>query len=230
MYMGPDQGSLDFETVIEQIQALATEKHNFKTVVIDSFTKVFNMSIAAEYERLLAKGSKIEFSIEKKPAAAYSKRLLNWLSRLDMNVILICHEKAEWKGGEQIGETFDGYDKLAYELDLCLNVVKAGPNRNALVKKSRLEEFKEGSNFPWSYADFATIYGEDVIKKASTQINLATPDQLKEIARLLSIVKLPDGQEQKWLSAKQVDSWSEMSTETIAGAIEHITKTYIKGE
>lgn len=234
VYMGPEQGSLDFETVIEQIQALATEDHSFKTVVIDSVSKLFNTAIAVEAERL---GDKDAFGASKKPAVAYMRKLINWLSRIDLNVILVSHEKSEWglnaKGERvEIGQTFDAWDKLEYELDLCLNIVKAGPNRTARVRKSRLTEFPDGSNFSWSYNDFADKYGKAVIEKKSEQIVLATKEQLDEIKSLLETVRLPDGQEDKWLKAAQVDGWEEMSTDRIAKAIDHIKKTYLnkKGE
>lgn len=236
VYMGLDQGSLDFSTVLEQIQALATEEHNYKTIVIDSISKLYNAAIAQEAERL---GDKDAFGASKKPAVAYMRKLINWLSRVDMNVILVSHEKPEWgtdaKGQRiEIGQTFDCYDKLEYELDLCLNVIKAGSSRNAKVRKSRLLGFPDASTFPWSYADFAEKYGKDVIEKKSETITLATEEQLKEVEKLLSIVKLPDGQEDKWLKAANVDGWDEMSTERIAKAIDHIKKTYLntndKGE
>jgi hypothetical protein len=232
VYFGPEQGSIDFDTVIEQIQALATEKHNFKTVVIDSISKMFNTAISVEAERL---GDKNAFGADKKPAVARMRRLVNWLSRIDMNVVLISHEKPEWgqdgKGQRvEIGTTFDCWDKLSYELDLVLNIVKTGPVRVAKVTKSRLLEFPDASTFPWSYKDFAKLYGEEVIQKQSTQIELATEDQLKEIDKLLSVVKLPDGQVDKWLSSAQVDSWSEMSTERIAKAINHIKQTYLTAQ
>ena len=39
-YLGPDQGSLDFDVVIGQMQARAVERHPFRTVVIDSISKL----------------------------------------------------------------------------------------------------------------------------------------------------------------------------------------------
>lgn len=233
VYMGPDHGSLDFDTVIEQIQALATEDHSFKTVVIDSISKLYNTAITVEAERL---GDKDAFGASKKPAIAKMRTLINWLSRIDMNVILISHEKSEWgmdKAGQrvEIGTTFDAWDKLEYELDLCINVVKAGPVRTARVRKSRLEGFPDASVFPWSYADFAKLYGKDVIEKKSEALVLATQEQLTEMERLLSVVKLPDGQEDKWLKAANVDGWDEMTSERITKAIDHIKNTYLgKGE
>lgn len=229
VYMGPDQGALDFGTVIEQVQALATEKHTYRTLVIDSISKLYNLAISSEAERL---GDKDVFGASKKPAIAQMRRLVNWLSRIDMNVILISHEKAEWgqdaKGERvEIGQTFDCYDKLEYELDLCLNIIKTGPVRNARVRKSRLEGFKDGSVFPWSYPDFSKLYGKDIIEKKSEALNLATDEQLGELQRLMTIVKLPEGQEEKWLKQANVDNWSEMETTRIGKAIDHIKKTYL---
>lgn len=232
LYMGPEQGALDFDTVIDQIKALATEKHDFKTVVIDSISKLYNTAISDEAERL---GDKDAFGASKKPAIANMRRLINWLSRIDMNVILISHEKAEWgqdaKGDRvEIGQTFDAWDKLEYELDLCLNIIKTGPKRTARVRKSRLTGFPDGSSFPWSYDDFSKLYGKDVIEKDSEALVLATDDQLKEIKYLLSIIKLPEGQEEKWLKASNVESWSEMTSESIGKAIEHIKSKYLNTE
>lgn len=230
-YMGPDQGALDFSAVIEQVQALATEEHAYKTLIIDSYSKLYNAAIANEYERLLAKGAKIEFSVEKKPAAAFSKRLISWLSRLDMNVILVCHEKPLWKGGEQIGDTFDGFDKLDYELDLCMNIVKAGDKRIARITKSRIEGFPDGSTFPWSYAEFANRYGKEVIEKLGKQVILASAEQLAEVRKLIDIVKLPEGQEEKWFKAGNAEGWDEMDADKVSKIITYIRETYIsKGD
>ncbi|MBX0289702.1 ATP-binding protein [Hymenobacter sp. HSC-4F20] len=229
LYMGPEQGSLDFDTVIEQVQALATEEHDFKTLVIDSISKLFNTAIAVEAERL---GDKNAFGADKKPAVANMRRLINWLTRLDMNVILISHEKPEWglnaKGERvEIGATFDAWDKLEYELDLCLHILKAGNGRVARIRKSRIVGFKDSDAFPWSYAEFAKLYGKDVMEKKAETIELATPEQLAEIKKLLTTVKLPEGQEEKWLSKAQVEGWEEMSTDRIAAAIEHIKTTFL---
>lgn len=219
VYFGVEQGSLDFETILGQVQALATEDHEYKTLVIDSITKVFNAEIAKEAERLKDKDA---FGASKKPAIGYMRRLVSWLTRLEMNVILIAHEKVLWESGEQSGFTYDAWDKLEYELDLCMNIVKAGENRFAKVRKSRLIGFPDGASFPWSYDEFATRYGKDVIEKQGGKIILATPEQLARLNELLEIVKFKDSTENtkaKWLSAKGVESFSEMNTKDVAALI-----------
>lgn len=235
VYFGPEQGSLSFDSIIEQVQALATEDHKYKTLVIDSITKIFNIEIANEAERL---GDKNAFGADKKPAIAMMRRLVNWLQRLDMNVILIAHEKPLWgtdsKGERsEIGTTFDCWDKLEYELHLCLNIVKAGANRVAKTKKSRLTGFPDAGTFPWSYSEFADRYGKDIIEKKSEKITLATPQQIVKINHLVSTVRLPDNIVEKWLNAASVSSFTEMDTDKLDSIIKMIETKYLpvaKGE
>lgn len=222
VYMGPEQGSQDFDTIIEQIKALGTEEHPYKTLVIDSISKLHNLEINIEAERL---GDKDGFGASKKPALRKMATLMRWAERIDMNVVMIAHEKALWFKGEQIGVTFDGADKLDYELHLCLNIVKTGDSRKAFVKKTRLLEFPDGSTLPWSYDDFATKYGKSVIEGKVKQIVLATPEQIAELNTLLDVVKLPDGETDKWLKKANAESFAEMDSDKIAACI-----TMLKGK
>lgn len=226
MYFGTEQGSLSFETVIEQIQALATENHVFKTVVIDSITKLFNHEIANEAERL---GDKNVFGADKKPAIAFMRRLVCWIQRLDMNVVLVAHEKALWGKDDKgqradIGVTFDCWEKLEYELDLCLNIILAGDRRLSRVKKSRLLGFPDASTAPWSYEKFAEAYGKDVIEKDTQQIILATKEQLDELKELMEVVKLADGQQSKWLTAAKAETLEEIDTDKMQKIIDYVRK------
>lgn len=220
VYMGPDQGSLSFDTIMEQVQALATERHEYKTLVIDSITKVFNNEIANESERLAKAKEKNEFGRDKKPAVQYMKRLVSWLQRLDMNVILICHEKAEWKNGEQIGETFDCWEKLEYELHLCLRVAKTSPtSRKAYVRKTRLKQFPEGSLFDWSFEEFANRYGRDVIMAEAKPIEVATAEQVAEVSSLLERVKVDEDFIEKCLNKANVETLAELDSDKINAII-----------
>jgi len=93
VYMGPEDGTLSFDTLIDQMQALATEKHPYKTLIVDSLTKLYQTTIAMEAEKL---GSKDVFGASKKTAIAQMRRLVMWAGRVDMNIWFICHETAEW--------------------------------------------------------------------------------------------------------------------------------------
>ncbi len=181
-YFGRDEGALSFESVLEEIETLATTEHPYKTVVFDSFTKLYNTHISQTEEEMRKLNKKVEFSIEKKPAINLTRRLLRWLDRLDMNVIIICHEKAKWEGGEQHGYTFDAWDKLNYELDLSLRVTLIGADgRKAKITKSRVSTMPVTQTLDWSFDEFANRYGRDVIFEAVVPFAPATEDQIGQL-------------------------------------------------
>lgn len=225
VYFGREQGSQDFATIIEQVKALATEEHPYKTLVIDSLSKVFNLEINKEAERL---GDKDGFGASKKPAVRMSSTLIRWLDKLDMNVILICHEKPEWSKGEQIGFVPDAHEKLEYELHLCLRITKEGESRRAYVKKTRLVQFPDGSKFDWSYEEFAKKAGRNILEAGAKQIVLATPEQVKELNDLLEIIKMPEDTIEKWLKKANAEKFEEMESATINSCI-NLMKTKKEG-
>lgn len=224
-YLGPEDGTLSFDTLIEQMQALATEKHGFKTLIVDSLTKLFQSTIAAEAERL---GDKDAFGASKKPAIAAMRRLVMWASRLDMNIWFICHETAEWGivNGQraEIGRVADVWDKLIYELDLAVHATKRGPQRVALVKKSRLTGFPDADSFPLDYAEFAARHGKESVEASSETITLALPEQVAEVTKLLDLVKTDPADIQKWFDKANVAAWPEMTSDQIGKVIEFLRK------
>lgn len=232
-YLGPEDGACDFDFIINEVKTLATEKHTYQTLLIDSITKVFQDRIATEAARL---GEKDAFGASKKPAVAKMRQLISWISKLDMNVIVTAHEIAVWgedgKGGrKQIGVGPDAWDKLAYELDLTLRIEKHQQGfRTATVDKSRLLGFPEFSRFELQkdnvdvgYANFAARYGKDFIEAAPKAIVLATPDQVTEINRLLGVVKIEQDELDKWLAKASAETWADLTTEQAEKTIAALT-------
>lgn len=232
LYLGPDDGAASFDEVMGQIRALSSERHDRKTLVIDSITKLFANEIAREAERLSDAGTKNEFGADRKPAVNYMRSMVSWLMKLDMNVILIAGEIAEWgkENGQrvQIGNTFDCWPRLEYELDAAFNVSREGASRVARVRKSRLAAFPFNSRFEWGYRGFADKYGADVIEADSVPLDLASDEQLAEVTKLLDLVRLPEGTVDKWLAAADVSAWAEMPAERVTKAITHL-KTLMQG-
>jgi hypothetical protein len=224
-YMGPDDGANDMDVVIEQVQALATSKHNYRTVVIDSASKLFNTSVSIKADEMEDAGRDMDktFGAEKKVAIRGMRRLIRWLEKADINAILTCHEKDVWKDGKVIGTTFDCWDKLSYELDLVLQITKQGNSRKAKVGKTRLQEFTESEVFDWNYATFAKKYGADVMERQSVSMQPATPEQVEQIKGLVKLIRLDEEQIHKWYEKAGVLDWSEMDSVIINKCITHLT-------
>lgn len=237
MYLDRALGAGSFETVIQEVRTLAAEKHDYQTLLIDSLTKLTLIENAAERERI---GSNDPFSSYKKAGVAKTMRLLDAISKLDMNVILTAHEVPEWatQDGkrEQVGVMPDCYDKVGYELDLVLRIMSTSKgNRIAQVYKSRILSFPEGDKInlqvngtDTSYAEFSKRYGIEALEGAATPVEFATPEQVAEIERLIAMFK-PDADEvKKKLVACRAETWAELTVEQADGAINKWLKKKIE--
>lgn len=215
-YFGKEEGSQDFKTVINEVRELCTTKHEYKTLIIDSFTYLYMLE-AAEAE---AKGGS-DFGRDKKAANIPTRQLISQLEKCDLNVILICHSKQSWeRRGKDIintGTTFDGYDKLEYILDLAIEIQRGG--KTFYVKKSRITGLPQGDSFPLSYDKFSEIYGREVIEKEPVPIVLATSEQIERLKSLVEGLKVDQDTVDKWLVKCDVENFSEMSNEQISSLI-----------
>lgn len=220
-YFGKEEGSQDFTSVIEEVKQLATTKHQYKTLIIDSFSYLYMLEAAIAEEKM---GS--DFGRDKKEAQKPTKQLIRWLEKLDMTVILICHSKAKWarKGKEiyQDGTTFDGWDKMEYILDLWIEIQRGG--KTFLIKKSRIESLPQDSSMPLSYEKFAEVYGADIIEAPVVPADLATQEQIEKIKTLIEALNIDQSQIDKWFKKVDVDEWEEMTVKQITSLIETLTK------
>jgi hypothetical protein len=232
LYLGVEDGSLDFDVVTDEIITLATTKHEFRTLIIDSYSKLFNTDISRCFEALDKKNPGVAtFGAEKKHAINLTRRWVDWFTKMDMNVILICHEKTKYEtingNSQAVGKELDGWDRLEYDLNLCLHINKQGNSRKARVTKTRFDQFKDGEVFDWSYATFADKYGRDVIEANSVAVILATTEQIAEFTALLDTVKVDTAVIEKWNSAGPVE---ELTTADIQKRIDFLNKQLEKAK
>lgn len=223
-YMGKEDGSQDFKTVIEQLKELATTKHDYKTLVVDSFSKLYNLTAAIAEEKV---GN--VYAADKKEAQKPTRQLQIWMDKLDMTIALVCHSKAEWKNGQPTGATtFDGWDKLKFDLNLWLELVLTGRKRDLVVRKSRIEGFILGNSYPADYATFAKLYGQDVMDKPVESVSLAAPAEIVEVRRLMGVFNISEEDQRKGLKKYDVDNYEELSDVQVKQIIENLNSK-IKG-
>ena len=213
--------TVDFDEMVNEVRSLLSEKHEYKTLVIDSLTLLYN--------DLLEKAEKkvgTEFGRHYGEANKRMKQLLNLLFRIDMNVIITCHQKNEYGSNLSVlGQTFDGYKKLDYLFDLVFEIQKRGKERVGMIRKSRIETLPDGETIPFSYDEISKRYGKEILERDSVSETLSTETQVKEIERLIELLKVPDETCQKWLDKANSQNWREMSFTYIQKCIEHLRKT-----
>lgn len=217
----------DFDELINEVKALLTVKHDFKTLIIDPITTLYNDLLD---KSALKNGT--EFGRHYGEANKRMKHLINLLLRLDMNVIVTCHAKNEYgQGLSVLGQTYDGYKKLDYLFDLVFEIQKRGKDRVGVIKKSRIEAFPDQETFPFSYQEISKRYGKDILEKDAKAEKLATKDQVDRIKFLIDLYKEPEESVQKWLDKAQSTSFEEMSESIILKIINHMErKSQVKGE
>jgi len=218
-------GTTDADDVITEVTALLTTKHDYRTLVIDPLTVIYNDLIE---KGMLEKGE--EFGRYKIPADRKIKHLLNLLMRLDMNIIITSHAKDRWVRGKdskgkdtavQDGITFDCYSKLDYLFDLVLRIEKGTKGRTGVVVKTRIETFPEGDVFPFNYDTIADKYGRTLLEAQSVPESLATPEQIEELTRLVKVLSIPPETVDKWLTKAKAESLEEMPSDVAGKCIDY---------
>lgn len=210
----------DFDELVNEVRALLSTEHEYKTLVIDPLTTLYN-DLLEKSEKLVGN----EFGRHYAHSNKQMKQLLNLLVRLDMNVIITCHSKNEYGANLAVlGKTYDGYKKLDYLFDLVIEIQKRGKERVGMIKKSRIEHLPDGETFPFSYNTIADRYGRDILEKAATHEVLATDEQVAELKRLIELLKVPQETVDKWLIKSNAEEFTEMNTDTIAKCIEFLHK------
>jgi hypothetical protein len=218
-----ESGSSVFQTtdaneMIQEVKSLLTEPHDFRTLIIDPITTVFN-DLLDKCETQV--GS--EFGRHYGAANKTMKRLANLIMSLDMNVIVTAHAKAEYGDNlKKLGYTFDGWKQLDYWFDLVIELSKSGKKRMARVAKTRIATFPDEDRFEWSYDAVRERYDASILERTAQHVALATPEQVREFKELLTVVRLPEGLVDKWLSKAQVDTFDDMPAETLAKCTEYV--------
>lgn len=220
---------VDLEEIINEVKELLNTKHDYKTLVIDSVTFPYTNLGNLEVERLIKgkvdkEGTEFGANMAKPKRLAFHLAML--LTRLDMNVIVIAHEKIKYSKGEEVGKMADISEKMGYSLGAILRIQKQGQTRKLYVEKSRYDEFGQnevfdiGNTKTAGYDFLKGIFGEENFLRESVVEILATPEQINELNRLIQILNYPEEKVQKWLSASKSNSLDEMKTEHIQKCID----------
>lgn len=209
----------DMHEVVAEVKSLLTEKHDFRTLVIDPVTTLYNdllekseLKVGSEFGRHYGEANKV------------MKRLANLIMALDMNVVITAHAKVEYGDKlQKLGYTFDGWKQLDYLFDLVIQLDKRAKKRFGVIKKTRIESFPDGDSFEWSYDAIKERYDGTTLEREAQAITLAAPDQVQQIRDLLQTVRVDDDWVTKCLSKAGVEDWADMPSEKIQKCIDQLT-------
>ena len=232
-------GSVVFQSnnpddIKDQLRALLTEKHDYKTLIIDPITQVYN-AVQEKWTRTFEKYADSEKAKDVQDfgmrywgkVKGDFKSIQRLMMQLDMNVIITAHQKDVYgQGFSKIGVTFDSMKGDDYLFDLVFQIVQRGQDRAALKIKERAipGQQKFPDDFAWSYDNFKKYYGEDIIEREAQPVAMATAEQVERIKMLVDVVKIEELEITKWMTKADVSDWEEMTGEQIQKCIDFVQK------
>lgn len=233
-------GSVVLETnnpdeVMAEVKALLTEKHEYRTLIIDPVT-IYYQALQDKWSRIFEHHAKTDKEKELQDfgmrywgrVKGEYKAFLRLLMQLDMNLIMTSHQKDIYGPNMQkvgIGPDSMKGDNYVFDYVFRLNVV--GGKALAITEKQRsepLEPQKFPDEFEWSYDNFRKFYGSEVIEREAVAVPLATVEQVGEITRLLEVVKVNEEDVTKLFTKHDVDSWDQLTSEAIQKYIDSLKK------
>ena len=212
----------DVHDVIAEVKALLTERHEFRTLVIDPITPIYNDLLEKSEAKVGA-----DFGRHYGAANKEMKRLANLIMALDMNVVITAHAKTEYgENLRKLGYTFDGWRQLDYWFDLVVELTRKGKKRMGKVVKTRVDTFPDEDVFEWSYDAIRQRWDASTLERQANTLTLATPAQVAEIQQLLNVVRLPEGLVEKWFSKANVDTWEDMPADVMLKCIDYVKSRF----
>ena len=205
-------GGVVFQTtlmseVMDEVRSLRTEKHDYKTLVIDAITPLYfdlaermEMKVGSDFGRHIAEANK------------HMRKLVNMLMELDMNVIMTAHSKVQYGDDmKKLGVTFDGWKRLDFIFDLVLELRKISPTkRKAKVVKSRLPNFPDGEVFDWTYNALSERANVEELQREAVAIKVATKEQIEQITKIAGNMQDGDDFVQNCIDKAKVEFLSDM--------------------
>lgn len=203
------------EEVIEEVRQLGVEKHQYRTLVIDPLTTI-ETDLVERAEKEFGAGDMRVWGKRDR----VMRRLLNLMTNLDMNVVVVAHGKVEYGDAmKKLGTTYDGWKRLIYVFDLALELEKRGARRVAIVRKTRLEGFPDGETFDFSYDEIARRYGTDTVEREAVPVPAASPERVAKLKALVQLLNLDADTVGAWLKKANVDSLDDMPAEAVEKCI-----------
>lgn len=217
--------------LVDQLRALVSEKHDYRTLVIDPITTIYS-ELLDEAEQKVGDQNARHFG----EAHKHMKRIANLLTALDMNIVVTAHAKPEYGPNlMKMGMTFDGWRRLPYLFDVVVQLVREGrgerARRMARVEKSRIPSFPDGDYFEWSYDAVTQRYEAATLERKPEAVALAEPEQVRRVRQLLAQLS-PDRVEtlkiDRWFSKAGVTEWQDMPAEVIEKCVHRLEQEVLR--
>jgi len=209
----------------EAVQWLLTNRHSYKTLIIDPIT-IYWDALQKKWSDIFlrrkkgTKGYKFEF-YDLQPRdwmtiKAEFKDFIRSLTSLDMNVIVTARQKVQYADGDfmhVIGNTFDGEKSLPYLFDTIVQLYR-DEKGNFLGKclKDRSGRLPLGE-FKTSFGLFEDLFGGKNLSRKVRPKAYVTNDQKQQLQDFIAVFGISEEKVAQRLAAYDADSLDDLTKE-----------------
>jgi len=225
------------DEVMQAVDWLSTNKHDYRTLVIDPIT-IYWDALQRKWSDIFlkrnkgSKGYKFEyFDLQPRDwltLKAELKEFVRKIVSLDMNTIITARQKTQFKEGSFMvaaGETFDGEKSLPYLFDTIVRIYVDEKNRHmGTCLKDRSNKLPK-EPFEIKYELFESLFGKESLTRQSKPAQSATAEQKARIAALLPKTGMSDEQITQRLAAYGAETLDDLSAEAADTILKKIETT-----
>lgn len=226
--------TLDVDDIKDELRALLTEKHAYKTLIIDPITQVYSFT-QEKWTKIFEKYAKNDKEAEVgdfgmrywSKVKSDFKSMQRLMLALDMNVIVTSHQKDVYGTGfSKIGVTFDSMKGDDYLFDLVFRVERRGGSLIAFKIKERSEigKAKFPDEFEWSYSNFVNYYGKEIVEREAKPIIFANSAQIVQLKDLIEALNISQDQQDKVLKQFDADKFEDLTEDQCQKVIDSLQK------
>jgi len=206
---------------VESIDWLLTEPHEYRTLIIDPITVLWE-SVQAYWNEVFLKRNKAKRNFRHEfiswdfqdwaTCKANWKEILRKLMALDMHVVAVARQKLlypeEGKGGSPVAVP-DAEKSLPYYFDVELHLERLAEKYTATVRKDRTNKLPPG--FDTDFSVIATTFGLDRLNRKAEPAKLASTEQVKQIMDLVKSLNITEEVYRERLDAYGAQDTKELS-------------------
>jgi len=169
--------SSDPKVVLETIESLLKDPGDFRTLVIDPFTSIYDRILDDFLRKLRAKSGEPDQDLlpkDYKHIKNVVKHIIKKLLALDMNIIVTSQSKALYSTDNQefmklLGSQPDSPKQLPYMFDVVLELKKESGKHMAYVEKDRTNKLPP--KFEFIYDSFSKFLGIEGLERKAVQFH-----------------------------------------------------------
>ena len=211
--------------VIDELSRRRKQLDSITTLAIDHLSTLHQEAVIRHNPKMIK-----DFGSAGDKAAREWRKVRELVRWGDFNLVCTSHLKGKWEEDKVIGEQADASKKIEGDFSVVLHLHNTGacgrgnPEIAKVFKWRRDPDDPRGrvpQSFLFTVEEFVRVNGGDFGGQRQA-VELASAEQVAEVARLLDVVKVPEDWQQRVFTRAKVDAWTDLPSEAILKCVTYL--------